>query len=68
MPDLIYNVKFEIDSASAQQVGQIVDSSNSQDIKVLQKEVERLNSILKENMVENGKVKKSVKEKILAYK
>ena len=68
MPDLIYNVKFEIDSASAQQVGQIVDSSNTQDIKVLQKEVERLNNVLKESRIENGKVNKSVKEKILAYK
>jgi len=68
MPDLIYNVKFEIDSASAQQVGQIVDTSNSEDIKVLQKEVERLNNVLKESRVENGKVNKSVKEKILAYK
>ena len=68
MPDLIYNVKFEIDQASAQKVGSIVDSSNSQDIKILQQEVERLNQILKENSVENGKVKKSIKEKILAYK
>jgi hypothetical protein len=68
MPDLIYNVKFEIDQASAEKVGQIVDSSNSQDIKVLQREVERLNEILKESSVENSKVKKSVKEKILAYK
>jgi len=68
MPDLIYNVKFEIDSASAEKVGQIVDTSNSEDIKVLQKEVERLNNVLKESRVENGKVNKSVKEKILAYK
>jgi hypothetical protein len=68
MPDLIYNVKFEIDQASAEKVGQIVDTSNAQDIKVLQKEVERLSQTLKENAVENGKVKKSVKEKILAYK
>ena len=68
MPDLIYNVKFEIDQASAQKVGNIVDTSNSEDIKVLQKEVERLNNVLKESRVENGKVNKSVKEKILAYK
>jgi hypothetical protein len=68
MPDLIYNVKFEIDKASAEKVGQIVDTSNSEDIKVLQKEVERLNNVLKESRVENGKVNKSVKEKILAYK
>lgn len=68
MPDLIYNVKFEIDKASADKVGQIVDASNSQDIKALQREVERLNEVLKENTVENGKVSKSVKQKILAYK
>ena len=68
MPDLIYNVKFEIDQASAEKVGQIVDTSNAQDIKVLQKEIERLNEVLKESTVENGKVNKSVKEKILAYK
>ena len=68
MPDLIYNVKFEIDQASAEKVGNIVDTSNAQDIKVLQKEVERLSQTLKENAVENSKVKKSVKEKILAYK
>ena len=68
MPDLIYNVKFEIDQASAQKVGNIVDTSNAQDIKVLQKEVDRLNNLLKESTVENGKVNKSVKEKILAYK
>ena len=68
MPDLIYNVKFEIDQASAEKVGNIVDTSNAQDIKVLQKEVERLSQTLKENAVENDKVKKSVKEKILAYK
>lgn len=68
MPDLIYNVKFEIDQASAQKVGNIVDTSNAQDIKVLQKEIERLNNVLKESTIENGKVNKSVKEKILAYK
>jgi hypothetical protein len=68
MPDLIYNVKFEIDQASAEKVGNIVDTSNAQDIKVLQKEIERLNNVLKETTVENGKVNKSVKEKILAYK
>lgn len=68
MPDLIYNVKFEIDKASAEKVGQIVDTSNTQDVKVLQKEVDQLNQVLKESSVENGKVSKSVKQKILAYK
>lgn len=68
MPDLIYNVKFEIDKASAEKVGQIVDTSNTQDVKVLQKEVDQLNQVLKESSVENGKVSNSVKQKILAYK
>jgi hypothetical protein len=46
MPDLIYNVKFEIDQASAEKVGQIVDTSNAQDIKVLQSELNRLKATI----------------------
>jgi len=46
MPDLIYNVKFEIDQASAEKVGQIVDTSNAQDIKLLQSELNRLKATI----------------------
>jgi chromosome segregation ATPase len=46
MPDLIYNVKFEIDKASAEKVGQIVDTSNAQDIKILQSELDRLRATI----------------------
>jgi len=46
MPDLIYNVKFEIDQASAEKVGQIVDTSNAQDIKILQSELNRLKATI----------------------
>ncbi len=46
MPDLIYNVKFEIDQASAEKVGQIVDTSNAQDVKVLQSELNRLKATI----------------------
>lgn len=46
MPDLIYNVKFEIDQASAEKVGNIVDTSNAQDIKLLQSELNRLKATI----------------------
>lgn len=44
MPDLIYNVKFEIDDASKEKIGKALDSSSSKGIKQMSESTKNLNN------------------------
>ena len=59
MPDLVYNVKFEVDSSSLEKIGNIVDPNASEELKKLQKQVQALQTKLKES---SGTTKTSSKQ------
>lgn len=59
MPDLVYNVKFEVDSSSLEKIGNIVDPNASEELKKLQKQVQALQTKLKES---SGTTKNSSKQ------
>lgn len=47
MPELVYNVRFEVDSSNIQKIGNIVDPNSSAQVQDLNKEIEELRNKLK---------------------